>query len=732
MTLSWANADPLADLKAQFQLSRPRLFLTPAKIARTRQSLTAYQTRFLADLCGSLARLPMEPTLGPIADRDPRGAPHDWGHQARAAALAWVLTADPEYLRKAESWLQWSASWYTERFATNKAVSWYAYSRLAALAAYDWIYNELSDAPRTKIGRQLLEHVARARDSTFIASINGEGSSGPTAGYYGTANLFWYAGLVFLDAGIDDGLADELLLRGHEGHRQMFELRSQAAGDSGGPITASPAYALGDYWKQEFDFFYSWEAATGKSCVQEYPNLARLPEWILRTAIPTPDSGFLDYGVADCPHHDNRLRLPLQYLAQFGHFYAEQAPVLATDGDARRDPSNIYGLFLGTQNAGAMYPFLFDIPETASEQAVEVIRQLPKAKYYPQLGQTFTRSGWASDDTSALFTAGARAAGHKHLDEGHFTIYKHGYQALDTGARLVYAGKANSERLRINWKHNVNHFRRTVAHNCLLIHDPGEDFGAAPMVRNFSFKRANDGGMNQSTGSTMLAFGATDKYTYAAADITAPYNPNKAARVVRHFLHLQPDFFVLYDFVRSSKPEFRKAWLLHTMGEPRVDGDAFHAQEKDGRIRVQAVLPGKAVLRSIGGPGSEFVSGEQNWPLAPEDEKERQDQRHLYGNWRVEISPAEPAETDRFLTFIQVANADDPDLVEAMSVPGEAPTVQFTFQKDTFTVAFNLDGSPGGTLAVSGQAESLPRTITDPLSPEKLQALTRRARETRR
>ena len=42
-----------------------------------------------------------------------------------------------------------------------------------------------------------------------------------------------------------------------------------------------------------------------------------------------------------------------------------------------------------------------------------------------------------------------------------------------------------------------------------------------------TFPRANDGGMRERTGSTILAFGANDRYTYAAADITAPSNPDK-------------------------------------------------------------------------------------------------------------------------------------------------------------------------------------------------------------
>jgi len=134
----------------------------------------------------------------------------------------------------------------------------------------------------------------------------------------------------------------------------------------------------------------------------------------------------------------------------------------------------------------------------------------------------------------------------------------------------------------------------------------------------------------------------------------------------------------------------------------------------------------------VGGPGSEFVSGGRNWPIAPEDEKQKQERRYLYGNWRVEIRPPEPAEIDRFLVFIQVAKADGANLVKAETVPGEAPALRFAFDNNTFTVAFKPEGSAGGSLTINGQTGSLPETVTDPLTPDGLQALTRKARELRR
>ena len=59
---------------------------------------------------------------------------------------------------------------------------------------------------------------------------------------------------------------------------------------------------------------------------------------------------------------------------------------------------------------------------------------------------------------------------------------------------------------------------------------------------------------------------------------------------VRQFVFIQPDVVVVFDRVVSTKPEFRKTWLLHSVDEPQ-DGRGRHVvrgvlQSRPPRVRA--------------------------------------------------------------------------------------------------------------------------------------------------
>ena len=87
--------------------------------------------------------------------------------------------------------------------------------------------------------------------------------------------------------------------------------------------------------------------------------------------------------------------------------------------------------------------------------------------------------------------------------------------------------------------------------------------------------QTNDGGMNRSTGGRLAAFQANQHFAYVAGDATACYSDRKCQLALRQFVFVKPDCFVVCDRVRSTSPEYRKAWLLHTQNEPLVEGQQF-------------------------------------------------------------------------------------------------------------------------------------------------------------
>src|SRR6266498_4331685 len=148
---------------------------------------------------------------------------------------------------------------------------------------------------------------------------------------------------------------------------------------------------------------------------------------------------------------------------------------------------------------------------------------------------------------------------------------------------------------------------------------------------------------------------------------------------------------VVFDRVRSTGPNYKKVWLLHGVGEPRVmagekgrdigngglaysNATVFTYEDGQGRLRVHSLLPHEREVVKRGGPGFEFwTPGDEfggawgtgkNWPIEDAqggplptdpylhkmwltfwgDDLQRISPSNMLhvvpGAWRVEISPA--------------------------------------------------------------------------------------------
>jgi hypothetical protein len=156
--------------------------------------------------------------------------------------------------------------------------------------------------------------------------------------------------------------------------------------------------------------------------------------------------------------------------------------------------------------------------------------------------------------------------------------------------------------------------------------------------------------------------------------------------------------------VVSTKPEFKKSWLLHGVSAPSVDQDAqkepgakdfanantFRFNDGMGELLVHSLLPRERVVTRRGGAGHEFYcpgdehggawgSGE-NWPLEPAEggplptdprllhmwkkfwgedltKMERSNRKNVVpGSWHIEVSPSQPSEEDLFLHVLEIGD----------------------------------------------------------------------------
>ena len=97
---------------------------------------------------------------------------------------------------------------------------------------------------------------------------------------------------------------------------------------------------------------------------------------------------------------------------------------------------------------------------------------LPLTRYSgTPYGWMIARTGWDANSVIAEMKINEQFVGnHQHMDGGSFQIYHKGPLAIDAGAYSGSSGGYNSP-------NNKNYFKRTIAHNSLLVYDPDEKFG---------------------------------------------------------------------------------------------------------------------------------------------------------------------------------------------------------------------------------------------------------------
>ena len=648
----------------------------------------------------------------PLEPDGTQNADHMYGTRAAEAAFVYLVSEDEKYLDLSKAILINLVDYYTLRNENNLNIQWYAFSRINALAAYDWIYNDLTEKERTGIGNPLL-HAINEMLTTDRGSVFRKNYGDIKTGFYGPPCLPWYAGIVFHKTGIDDSLSTKLLQTGYDDHTALLKYRSNISGDDGGAASAVLGYCMGAYPWAEYNFFHTFSSATGLDLSQEWPYIPKFINYIFWNWLP----GDKLFGYGDANHRDNNL--PLRYLhihlSQMIHFYGKTQPELISlakwmQTKVQRQAQNTFPFtrFLLTNTCDEIKP------EGPSEN-------LPRANHFENMGQLFMRSGSGPDDTYALFTAGGILTQHRHYDNNNFVIFKNGFLTLDAGTRPQPG------------LHLSHYYARTVAHNCITIKMPGEimpdywDSGPALSEKEVPVF-PNDGGQNNMMGSEVIAFDEKEEYVYIASDATESYHQDKAKLVLRQFVFLPPDHFVILDRVSSTKPEYKKRWLLHTAAEPMVNTSEFYTDHRGGRLFCKTLFPENAELKKIGGPGKQFWSDGRNWALpelTPDDWNYNSmrwlDNNHdLFGQWRIEVTPGKSNTDDIFLHLLQVGDSSLQSMANSTPLKTDDMVgVRFVHEKKEYEVMFFVKDKAGGKISINQNGQKiLEENLSDKVKPQ--------------
>ncbi len=603
----------------------------------------------------------------------------DFGNFLMNGAIVYQVTGSQKMFDRLLAGLHASLRYYHRQYELEEPVSWYAWSRLSWLVTLDIIWNDLDGEERIALSESFMRHLQDFDE--FGRNIDREGTSPPVAGFYGAQNLFWFAGLLWHEEGINDDLARQWLEQGYPLYNEMLKHRRSAAGADGGAASGSLNYALGHYPLAKWNFFHSFRAAIGHDLAQDWPHVTRFPDYIWWNWLP----GGLHFGYGDTTHATNRLPghwLPT-HMAHIMHFYGRSHPEAAAKAHYLKRRAAEEGLADGFPiGTLSIYPYLTTDAHTAPDP-VPPVEDAPLARRFESMGQTFIRTGDDPGDVFIMISAGGHVRSHRHYDAGHFTLYHRGFLALDSGTRL---GE--------NRDHLFTYYSQTIAHNTLLIYKPDEEpprFWGRPA-------EIVSGGQHQVIGSEVVGFESHDDWAYVACDLSLVYHPDKSEQALREFVFIRPNLLVIFDRVRSTNADYPKTWLLHTALEPTIEGTQFRAEQDEGRLISTTLLPDDAHLDKVGGPGKEFWVIDRNFPFSDDPD----DIADLMGRWRIEVSPGEPREQDFFLHVLEVGDQTIESAIDPVwTTEDDRVRLQLNVGDRTATIHFATEGDPRANVVLS-------------------------------
>jgi hypothetical protein len=230
-------------------------------------------------------------------------------------------------------------------------------------------------------------------------------------------------------------------------------------------------------------------------------------------------------------------------------------------------------------------------------------RTNPTAYYAGGPGLVSMRSDWSNDAAFAVFACG-EGISRRYEDANSFILHRKTNVIPVAGARIRF----NQDNTKHHWYHI-----RSASKNTLKIFDPqesrdrdydnggrrgalhsgpqlvasdnlgGQMFETATASSNGEYSTgpgpvssAQDNGLSYTEMGNIVKYEhVPGQYTYTVGDATEAYT-KKIDYFEREFLFLRPDVFVIFDRVKSVDPGYRKVWTIHTVDEPKVQGETSH------------------------------------------------------------------------------------------------------------------------------------------------------------
>lgn len=273
--------------------------------------------------------------------------------------------------------------------------------------------------------------------------------------------------------------------------------------------------------------------------------------------------------------------------------------------------------------------------ETAPQKnpATATYAELPFDRHFAGGNEAYMRTGWGPKATIIGFRSKPvfTMTSHGDFDVNTFVIHRDGGPlAPDSGVYDAYEQQKNY----------IGYQKNTVAHNNLLIIDPANPDGPIKLSNN-----SDPGGTDLRSCRTFSApssfanavfvekdptanwaditkFETRPEYAYLVGDGHEAYGI-RLSKYDRNLAFLRKGsdegYLVIFDRVTAASPTYKKKWLLHTVGEPALngkitktevpghietyDGDYINAANHEGTSKLHAkfLLPAGHTIRRVSG-----------------------------------------------------------------------------------------------------------------------------------
>jgi hypothetical protein len=174
---------------------------------------------------------------------------------------------------------------------------------------------------------------------------------------------------------------------------------------------------------------------------------------------------------------------------------------------------------------------------------------LPTSKVFRDKGNAVFRSGWKGDDIVFLFRAGPNF-NHHHADQGSFLLTAFGEVLVSEAGWSDYYKDP----------HYATFFTQAIGHNTVLV---GGDPESQTIADTPQFKALNS--YPRITGSI------TSDFHDSLLSELSPVYQNRLARYTRSIVFVKPDYFVVFDDLKTNGSPQQFDFLLHLPDRQRVE-----------------------------------------------------------------------------------------------------------------------------------------------------------------